>query len=258
MKKFNLLVILMLCVFCSCNKTTIIKPSKTSLTYPIQGGEMLDTIHADGEWEVVSSPDWMKIEKQDSVLKCVVEENKSGKKRDGKITLKGGDIEQTIAVSQAYICTRLNAKETNLTFEKEGGTQTVDIDTDGSEIKVDVSGNLTAKYKDGKLVVDAPANNATTSSGKIVLSCDTVTTQIDVILKGAICPKCGGKGKLTCTKCGGTGYDFKEDDDSAYGCTKCGGSGNGYPPGYCDACPPGNLKKGSGQMPCPVCNGKGS
>lgn len=259
MKKFYFYIIAVLCVLCSCHKTTYINPSKTTLTYPIQGGELLDTIHADGDWEVAICPEWVQVEIQDSVLKCVVGENQTGKKRNGKITLKGGDARQSISVSQSYICTHITPKSASLTFEKEGGMQTVGIDTDGSDINVDVSGNMTAKYDNGKLVVEAPANNAASTSGKIVLTCDSQMAQIDVVLKGTICSKCGGKGRLTCTKCGGAGYVWKENDDMTYGCSKCGGSGGGYPTEfYGSNANQYDLKKGLGQMICPVCNGMGS
>ena len=258
MKKIVLLLCVVLGVFCSCHKTTYIKPSKDKLAFPIQGGEILDTIHADGDWEVTISPNWVQIEIQDSILKCVVTENNVGKKRDGKIILRGGDVRQPITISQAYICTHITPENTSLTFEKEGGIQTVDIDTDGSDIKVDVNGNMTAKYDNGKLVVEAPANNAASSFGIIMLACDSQVAEINVTLKGSICPKCGGKGRVKCTKCLGEGYLWKENDDTTYGCTKCGGGGNGYPPGYCDECPQYDLRKGSGMMVCPVCNGQGN
>ena len=258
MKKIVLLLCVVLGVLCSCHKTTYIKPSKDKLAFPIQGGEILDTIHADGDWEVTISPNWVQIEIQDSILKCVVTENNVGKKRDGKIILRGGDVRQPITISQAYICTHITPENTSLTFEKEGGIQTVDIDTDGSDIKVDVNGNMTAKYDNGKLVVEAPANNAASSFGIIMLACDSQVAEIKVTLKGSICPKCGGKGRVKCTKCLGEGYLWKENDDTTYGCTKCGGGGNGYPPGYCDECPQYDLRKGSGMMVCPVCNGQGN
>ena len=250
MKKSYLLLLLALCAFCSCKKTTFINPSAETLSYPIQGGEETVTISSDGDWEVTLCPDWVKVEKQDSVLKCVVEENQSGKIREGKILLKGGDIRKSISVSQAYICTRLNAGNTNLSFEKEGGTQTVDIDTDGGDIKVDVTGNMEAKYDSGKLTVTAPANNGGTTSGKIILTCDSQRAEINVALLGAICPKCGGTGTVPCTRCGGRGY-YSDDAGADYGCTRCGGSGMCY--GEMD-----DVRNGSGRMTCPVCGGRGS
>lgn len=254
MKYINFLLLLV--VFCSCNKTTYINPSKDTLVYPIQGGEMLDTIHSDGEWEVTIFPDWVNVERQDCVLKCVVEENTLGKKREGKIVLKGGDVRKSISISQAYVCTHINPENTTLTFEKEGGVQSISIDTDGFDIKVEVSGNMTAKYDEGKLVVEAPANNAMTTTGKIELACDSQTALVNVVLRGATCPNCGGKGKVTCTKCSGEGYYWMENDDMTYGCTLCGGRGCGYFQELSE--PGGDLRKGTGLMKCPVCNGKGS
>lgn len=257
MKKEIFLLCVLLGVLCSCHKTTYIIPSKDTLAFPIQGGEILDTIHTDGDWEVTLSPDWVQIDIQDSILKCVVTENKVGKKRDGIITLRGDDTQQSITITQAYICTHITPENTSLTFEKEGGTQTIGIDTDGSDIKVDVSGNFTTKYDNGKLVVEAPANNTVSSTGKIVLTCDSQVAEINVALKGLICPKCGGKGRLICTKCGGSGYVWMENDDMTYGCTKCGGGGCGYLAEYYND-NADDLRKGSGQMVCPVCNGQGN
>ena len=250
MKKSFLLLLTVLCFFCACKKTTFIKPSTDTLSYPIQGGEETVTISSDGDWKVTICPDWVKVEKQDSVLKCVVEENKSGKLRKGKILLKGDNVRKSISVSQAYICTRLNAANTNLSFEKEGGTQTIDIDTDGGDIKVDVTGNMEAQYGNGKLTVKAPANNGGTTSGKITLTCDEQKAEINVTLLGAICPKCGGTGTVPCTRCGGRGY-YSDSNGAEYGCTRCGGSGMCY--GEMD-----DVRNGSGRMTCPVCGGRGS
>ena len=241
-----------LCLFFSCKKTTFINPSAENLSYPIQGGEKLDTIHADGDWEVKTCPDWLHIEKQDSVLKCVADENKSGAKRDGEITLEGDEVTRKITVTQAFICTRLIPDTTSMSFEKEGGKKSINIDTDGYDIHVEVNGNMTAKYDNGKLMVEVPANEGASSSGKIILTSDSQKAEIKVSLKGAICPRCGGSGKVKCTKCGGQGYEWLENDDMTYGCTRCGGSGSGFL-GY--PSPQDNLRKGTGMMTCPVCHG---
>ena len=261
MKICKLFLLLALCAFCSCKKTTFINSAKGSLSYEIQGGQIVDTISSDGEWQVESCPEWLKVEKQDSILRCVAEENKSGAIREGKITLVGGEVKSEIAVTQASICTRLNAANTSLAFEKEGGTQTVDIDTDGGKINVEVQGNMEANYDKGKLTVTAPANDAGTSSGKITLSCDEQKAEIAVTLKGSICPTCNGTGKVRCNKCGGRGsYDEQFDMPPfgvTYGCPKCGGIGEESWAGA-GAAGRSAFRKGSGKMPCPTCGGKGS
>ena len=70
-----LIPILYVCILFSCSKTSYIEPSQESISFAIQGGELLDTIRADGEWEVGIAPQWVKVEIQDSILKCSVDEN---------------------------------------------------------------------------------------------------------------------------------------------------------------------------------------
>lgn len=67
-EKTVFLICAICCLFCSCKKAAFINPSKMALTFPIQGGEFIDTIHSDGKWEVAICPDWVTVEIQDDVM----------------------------------------------------------------------------------------------------------------------------------------------------------------------------------------------
>ena len=177
---------------------------------------------------------------------------------EGKIVeLVGGEAKASITVKQADVCTRLITSTEKVTFPKEGGTETVDIDTDGSDVKVEAKEGVTAEYSNGKLTLTAPANEGGTINGTVNLTCDEQAATINFTIEGSICPTCKGTGKVKCTKCGGKGYIETAAPHPAFpdemnyymfGCDKCGGRLDIRDPNY---------KEGSGKMPCPTCGGSG-
>ena len=68
------------------------------------------------------------------------------------------EAKASITVKQADVCTRLIASTEKVTIPKEGGTETIDIDTDGGDVKVEATEGVTADYNNGKLTLTAPAN----------------------------------------------------------------------------------------------------
>ena len=251
-KLYNLLSLVAVIVLSACSNASYISPSEENVTFTIEGGEQRVTINADGNWEIKECPEWVKTEVQDSVLVIMTQRNETGALRKGDIELKGGDnVEVTISVTQAAKCTHINPETDKVEFEKEGGTQTVKIDTDGSP-KVEAPEGFTATYAGGVLTINAPANEAGGKNGEIKLTGDDQSATIAVTQKGNICPKCNGTGKVRCTKCGGKGYTYDEFLESIYGCSKCGGKGKS------DRWADYNYRQGSGKMPCPTCGGSGS
>ena len=166
-----------------------------------------------------------------------------------------GDVQAVIKVIQASRCTHITPETDKVEFEKEGGTQTVKIDTDGSP-KVEAPEGFTATYAGGVLTINAPANEAGGKNGEIKLTGDGQSAIIAVSQKGNVCPKCNGTGKIKCSKCGGKGYYGEytpaDGDMPAYtykvACRKCGGDGYAEGEFY---------HKGSGRVTCPDCGGSG-
>ena len=258
-KSYLLFIVLMLLtvVLGSCKKTTFINPSEQELQFPKTGGEEQITVSSDGSWNIENCPEWLKVEAKDSTLMLKIGLNESGAPREVKLELVGGEAKASITVKQADVCTRLIASTEKVTFPKEGGTETINIDTDGGDVKAEATKGVSADYSNGQLTLTAPANEGGTINGTVNLTCDEQAATINFTIEGSICPTCKGTGKVKCTKCGGKGYIETAAPHPAFpdemnyymfGCDKCGGRLDIRDPNY---------KEGSGKMPCPTCGGSG-
>lgn len=259
MKKFSIFLLFMtLLLLCGCRNATYISPDKESVNFTIDGGEENVSISADGSWSLTESPDWVTIETHDNVLTIKIARNESGTIREGYIELKGKDgVETSIKVTQASNCTHITPAKDKVEFEKEGGTESVAIDTDGMP-RVEASEGFSASYANGNLTVTASANEEGSRRGEIKLICDNQSVTIYASQKGNVCPTCGGTGNVKCSNCRGKGYISYMVTASkiAYeGCGKCGGSGYDDE-GWFETQGTG-IRKGSGKMKCATCGGTG-
>lgn len=238
-------------------KATVITPQKTEVTFSILGGEIRVPVSTDGAIDVQNNPEWLDVEVTDTALVFKAKPNDSGAVRSADVRLVGDNVEVVMKVTQADKCTYISATPSEVTIPKEGGSETVKLDSDGGNISVVPGKGITATYENGVITVTAPANEGGTINSSLVISCDTVRTVVNVTVEGNICPNCGGSGKVTCSKCGGKGYTQSGADQ--WGCTKCGGSGYAHygtiEPGWRDWI--GDTRKGSGKMTCPDCHGAG-
>ena len=261
-KSYLLFIVLMLLtvVLGSCKKTTFINPSEQELQFPKTGGEEQITVSSDGSWNIENCPEWLKVEAKDSTLMLKIGLNDSGAPREGTLELVGGEAKASITVKQADVCTRLIPSTEKVTFPKEGGTETINIDTDGGDVKAEATKGVSADYSNGQLTLTAPANEGGTIKGTVNLTCDEQAATINFTVEGSLCPTCKGTGKVRCSKCGGRGsYDEEfpmPPFGYTYGCTKCGGAGGVAWAGQ-GAADRSSLRKGSGKMPCPTCGGSG-
>lgn len=257
-------LVLALLLFCACNHATFITPSKTQFDFTIEGGEENVSVSSDGSCEVTECPKWVTAEVQDSTLVINVSRNDTGSQREGNIVLTSGDVTATIGVKQASKCTHITPESDAIEIEKDGGSKTVNIDTDGA-LQVTAPEGFTAEYAGGVLTVSADANEGGTRGGEITLTADEQTATINVTQAGNICPTCNGTGKEKCSKCGGKGFlsEHRHHDGIDYGCASCGGGGNRmWNDGWVDMSfvptkENHGFRKGSGKMNCPTCGGKG-
>ena len=239
-------------------QATFLTPDKKAINFDFNGGYETVIIGADGKWSIADSPEWIKTYNKDGELIINTTYNKTDSVRDGYIKLSGkGDVTATIKVTQTSKCTHITPASDKVKFEKEGGTQTVNIDTDGMP-QVEVTDGFSAYYSSGVLTINAPANKKGAKSGKIKLTCNDQSAYINVSQKGNICSKCKGTGKVKCTKCGGRGIVEGTDEYIGAwfeeGCRKCGG--RGYYALWGESSE-SDVHRGSGKMKCPKCGGRG-
>ena len=247
---------LALIMLSACNGANNISVDKNSISFPIGGGEENVSVTADGSWNVKECPDWVTAEIHDSLMVIKVQNNETGTPREGDIVLAGkDDVTVTIHVKQATKCIHITPASDKVEFEKEGGTQTIAIDTDGSP-QIEAPEGFTATYDNGTLSVTAPANEAGSKRGEIKLTCEDQSATIYATQKGNVCQRCGGTGKITCPKCNGKGLvhvyvapDLRDMVSGLDYCSKCGGHWIGPNDG--------DIVKGSGRIKCPDCGGTG-
>ncbi len=240
-----LMVALMVAVV-SCKKATYLNADETEIKAEMAGAQGTIALHSDGtEFELTQSPDWVTANIADSTLTYTIGANDTHAVRTGTIDVKCGDLTLSIPVTQVTVATKLSVDPEKVSFEKEGGTAEVTVDTDGAGVKVDCPEGITATYADGKLSVVAPKNDKGTINGVITLTCDSHTATVNVTVKGAVCARCKGTGRVTCRWCHGSGY---LNIGEGGGCQYCGGrpqtDGSGY--------------DGRGWNKCPDCKGTGT
>ncbi len=252
MKKLSIMFSLVaMLALCACNHATFIKPDKAAVEFTLEGGDASVGVSADGSWEVKECPEWVTTEVRDSTLVVKARRNDTSKVREGNIVLASGDVTATVAIKQMTKCTHITTDVEAVEFEKEGGSKTVNIDTDGA-VQVVAPEGFTAEYAGGVLTVSATANEGGQRGGDITLKADEVTTTVKATQSGNVCPTCNGTGKVICSKCRGKGYYLEtRGEPSNHGCPKCGGSG-------VEASTFSDLRKGTGKMTCPTCGGSGS
>ena len=236
-------------LLCSCKQATIITPEKERVEFSIEGGEININVSSDGPWEVKECPDWITAEILDSILVIKASCNETNKVREGSIKLASDKAEATITVRQVTICTYINPEINEVEIDKEGGTVTVKIDTDGTPTILETPEGFSVSYDSGVLTITASANDGASRHESILLSAspEQASTPIYVTQKGSTCPTCGGKGKITCTKCGGRGYLSGGGEPGP--CLRCGGRYGEFTQ---------DDRNGSGRITCPDCGGAGN
>lgn len=254
MKKFfssALFVLLCTVAFslASCNKATYLRADVETIEAESDGETNELVLHSDGtDFQLVSSPEWVMTMLTDSILKYVVEENTGNANREGEIVVSCGEQKLVLKVVQGLPATKLSVNPTSLAIPKEGGTLTVNVDTDASNPKITAPEGFTATYADGKLTVEATPEAK--KEGTITLKAGKLKATITLSEKPDICPTCGGSGRVTCTQCKGEGMYWATDDwMSGTTCERC----DGMIPGM----GPRGMAAGTGKMKCPTCGGRG-
>lgn len=135
-------------------------------------------------WKVNHCPEWVNVYKEGKTkLKIMASDNDTGSQREGTITVQSGSQISRANVIQSAFATYIKPSVEELKFPKEGGTKTVEIESDGigytfepireAKIKVDELRNLT--------VTVGPLDGITAAWGtNIVLREDNVECTISI------------------------------------------------------------------------------
>ncbi|MCQ2289599.1 MAG: hypothetical protein MJZ74_10955 [Muribaculaceae bacterium] len=228
----------------SCNNATFLNADETEIKAEMTGAKGTIGLHSDATgFELTHSPEWVVASIADSTLTYSMGTNDTKAVRRDSIVVSCGGMSLVIPVEQVVKATKLSVNPEKVEFEKEGGKAEVTVDTDGAGVNVDCPEGITATYADGKLSVVAPKNDKGTIKGEITLTCDELTAKVAVTVKGAVCARCKGTGRVTCSHCKGRGYIPVPAWMEGVGCRYCGGAGS--------------EENGRGWNRCPDCKGTG-
>ncbi len=220
-----LLVALVGVVHCVNNAATYLRVEPNQLVASKGGGKIKVDVDYDGYvWTVNHAPDWIDVDENENSFEVTVAGNQTGSGREGTITVQSGKLLAQVSVVQSGVATVVRGSESELSFEKSGGSQTVSVETDGCELSVESSDFIQTGFSDdGDLIVSVGSNSDDYRTGKVRVYEDNQSWTITV-KQGGLCNVCHGSGEIYCTWCSGTGT-------VGYGmfastCLSCGGEGS--------------------------------
>lgn len=217
------------------NAATYLRTEPEVLTAAKGGGTGKVDIDYDGYvWTINHQPDWVSIDEYENYFEIAVEPNKTGQNREGTITIQSGKLLTQVVVRQFAYATVLNVSESKLHFGKDGGSETVSLETDGCEWKAQFPQWIDVEETEqGDLRISCSENEGEYRTGSVVIQEDQIVTTI-FLSQGGECNVCHGDGEISCSSCWGTGS-----------------SGFGFYSMSCFAC------GGTGKVACSSCNGLG-
>ncbi len=229
----------------SCKKATYLRADKMSISMSRGGGTDTITLSSDvAEFSLEKNPEWADTRLEGNVLIVTVKENDAHNARSGFILVKASGMQLEIPIKQLFEATFLRTNPASINFTKEGGEQTVKVETDG-EATVDAPDDLTATLDNGTLKVTVPANSATKKTWTITLTADDQKAEIAITQEASTCSTCNGTGKIKCSECNGKGH-FEDEFGGERTCYTCGGRDLEF-----------GCKYGTGKVTCPTCHGTG-
>lgn len=110
--------------------------SSDNMRFNASGGSKSVTVTTNGTWQIVSNTaSWGHVSKNGNQLSVRIEKNRSTQQRSGNITVKSGNIEKRIFISQSGEVTNntiISVSSDNLQFSSSGGTKTITISSNAS------------------------------------------------------------------------------------------------------------------------------
>lgn len=206
------------------NAATYLRTEPGIINVSKSGGTGKVNIDYDGYvWMVNYKPDWVLIDENENSFEFTVEPNRSGQKREGAVTIKSGRLITNVVIRQAEFANLLRVSENNLHFNSSGGSENIEYDTDGCDLRYKSPDWINIKeLGEGLLSVNCAKNSGEYRSCSMSLYEDQVKVTI-FVSQGGECNVCHGKGEMICNSCyglGNNGFGMY-----SYQCFFCGGTG---------------------------------
>ncbi|MCI5561112.1 MAG: BACON domain-containing protein [Phocaeicola sp.] len=190
------LCLMVLTVF-ACSEENGVEPtelnlSEENLIFAKEASQKNVTITTnDDDWSFISSNEnWLTGERAGNELHVKVKTNELGTERTATILVLAGDKRKSIIVKQSAADTFFNVSETKLKFTEQGGTQTIDVETNNDAWKMEIEGTndwITLKTNPKKgiaTIVIAENKGDDERKATIVATSGTSVQQIDIVQRG--------------------------------------------------------------------------
>ncbi len=222
-----------------CNKATFLRPEHQWVEFSKKGGEKHIFIDCDGNWSIDKCPNWINATRDGDSLIVTCDESVIKSQITDTLFIKAGHLHQGITLVQNGVATFLRLVPESVRMQKEGGTQTIQVLTDGDNLKIQYDENLKVSLLDNCITINSDCNNSTWVKKNVVyVKSDYLQATLEVIQDGKEsvaptpthkntnidpCEECGGAGKLLeeisletgekiyrkCDVCNGTGIKIK-------------------------------------------------
>ena len=82
-------------------KALFLEPSQSNISFPYTGGTKTITVSTDGLWEIGAEPEkWVELSRSNNIITINVDKYNGERKRDDYFTIRSGNIEKRIYVTQ--------------------------------------------------------------------------------------------------------------------------------------------------------------
>lgn len=157
--------------------------SSRSADFNASGGTTTFRINATGLWSITTSTaSWGHLTRNGNTLTLRVDENTRNSERNDYFELSSGKKTIRVNISQAACATTLNVSSQSLSFGPDGGTQTINVSTNGSwSIGTETYswGHLTRNGNQLQVKVD-PYTGSSSRSDHFTIKTGNVERRIDI------------------------------------------------------------------------------
>ena len=167
--------------------STTLSVSSENLSFDYSGGTKTITISTNGNWEIgTNTASWGHLAKNGNQLSVRIDENSSKDSRNDWFSIKAGNIEKKIRISQEGMPSSLSVSSNKLDFSSYGGSQNITVNSN-SDWRVSLGtrpwGHLT-KYGNSLSVRVDRNKKKTSRTDYFKLKADDKEVQVNIYQSG--------------------------------------------------------------------------
>lgn len=164
-------------------------PSLTDVSISHTGGTRTVLISADGTWSIgVGTRSWIDLSVSGNTITLDIEENSSSASRDDYFTIKSGNLEKRINISQTgKSATRLSVSTDNVSFSSSGGSRSITVSTDGEwRISTETNSWGHTSINGNTITLRVDANDGDSRTDYFVVKSGSMEKRINISQDGSL------------------------------------------------------------------------